>query len=574
MLYSVKKRKDIKMRKADLILKNGKIFSPLLNEEVFRAEAVAIKEGKIVEVGSEKEIELLIDDGTEVIDCKGNTVLPGLCDAHCHPSIAASTHIGCDLFGIYIQEGETPDEIIAQYMERLKVFIEEYPDDALIRGTGWNKGNFTGDRIPTRQDIDKICSDRPVILESFCQHNLWVNTKALEMAGIDEKTPDVYAGKITREDSGYPSGIFSEPEAMELIKANVPGYDFSVEKYKEALMFYQKEYANKYGVTLVQDCMHSDNARQAYVELAKEGKLTLRARGVYMLEPAAFEEQIPMYIERKGQDNVGEDFRIDTIKIFSEGVFVLNEPYENDFIKESGFPEQYKGDAYWTDEDLTKSASTVMDAGFSVHIHAMGDASVGQAARCLRKAKENSDGHPRNVIAHLMLVDDQAVIDMKEANTIANCQPRWMVYDSDIAAMIAMIGKERSESAYPLRNFLDEKIPVAFGTDFPVTPPPDTMHEIQCAMTRTVFPDAPDFEKFKGKVLGNEKKAALEEAVKALSINGAYQMFADEYTGSIEVGKSADLVILDADIEARPINEIYSIEVEKTIFKGNVVYEK
>lgn len=557
-----------------MILKNGKIFSPKANGEMVRTEAVAIKQGKILSVGSNEEVIAFADEQTEMVDCTGKTVLPGLCDAHCHPSIAASLHAGCNLFGVYIQENETPDEIIDQYMERLKQFIEEHPDDSLIRGTGWVKGNFTGDRIPTRHDIDKICSDRPVILESFCQHNLWVNTKALELAGVDEHTPDAYAGEIYREKDGFPSGIFSEPEAMELIKANVPGYDFSVEKYKESLLLYQREYANKYGVTLIQDCMHSENARQAYVELAREGKLTLRARGVYLLEPNLFEEQISEYIARKGQDNVGEDFRIDTIKIFAEGIFVLKEPFEETFIQESGLPENYKGESYWKDEELVKSAKAAMDAGFSVHIHAMGDESVSQAARCLKSARQQSEGDPRNVIAHLMLVDEQAVKDMKEANIIANCQPRWMVYDSDIDAMLSMLGKERSESAYPLKKFLDEDICVAFGTDFPVTPPPDTMHEIQCAMTRTVFPDAPDYEKFKGKVLGTEKAATLEEAIRALSFNGAYQMFADEYTGSIEIGKSADFVILDCDLEEKDVNEIYAINVEKTIFKGKVVYEK
>ena len=149
-----------------------------------------------------------------------------------------------------------------------------------------------------------------------------------------------------------------------------------------------------------------------------------------------------------------------------------------------------------------------------------------------------------------------------------------MVYDSDIAGMFPMIGEERSLKSYSLREFLDRGITVAFGTDFPVTPPPDTMHEIQCAMTRSVFPDAPDYDKFRGKVLGNEKPAELKEAVKSLSINGAYQMNLEDITGSIEVGKSADLVILDSNLEDAPVDDIYSIAVEKTIFKGRVVYNR
>lgn len=163
---------------------------------------------------------------------------------------------------------------------------------------------------------------------------------------------------------------------------------------------------------------------------------------------------------------------------------------------------------------------------------------------------------------------------MAENDIVANCQPRWMVYDSDIEGMTPLVGAERAGKAYPLRAFLDEGVKVAFGTDFPVTPPPDTMHEIQCAMTRTVFPDAPDYDKFKGKVLGSEKPTALHEAVKAITLGGAYQMFLDDLTGSIEPGKSADLVIMDTDLENTPADMIYAAEVEKTLFKGKVVYEK
>ena len=559
--------------KAELVLFNGKIYSIKDNDERVNGTAVAVADGRIQKVGTDEEIAAYISEDTQVIDCQGNSILPGLCDAHCHPSIASSMYAGCDLFGIYKQEDQTEDEIIDMYLERLAKFVKNNPDNELYRGAGWVTSNFQNGRIPTRHDLDKICADKPVILESFCQHNLWVNTKAIELSGVAENMPEIYAGEIVKEESGYPSGWFREPEAMAYIKLNVPGYDFSVEKYKEALMWYQKECANKYGVTFVQDCMHSDNARQAYKELADEGKLTLRARGVYMLEPGFFAEQLPEYIERKGTDNSGEDFRIDTIKIFTEGAFVLNEPFEEDFIKEMNLPEGFRGTPFWTDANLEESCAKAMNAGFDVHIHAMGDASVKQAAKCLAAAKNASMTDSRNVIAHLMLLDEEDSQTMADADIIANCQPRWMVHDGDIEVMYHMMGEERAQKAYPLRTFLDKGVRVAFGTDFPVTPPPDTMHEIHCCMNREVFPDAADYESFKGKVLGTEKKATLAEAVKSLSINGAYQMRGESYTGSIEEGKSAELVILNADIEATPVNEIYAIKIDKTIFKGKVVYE-
>ena len=587
----------LNMAFADKALINGRIYSPDKDENIIRGEAVLIKDGKIMMVGSEEEAKAQIGEETEVIDCGGKTVLPGMCDAHCHPSIAASTYSGCDLFGIYIQDGETEDEVIDKYMDRLKKFIDEHPGNGLVRGTGWVLGNFQGERVPTRHDIDKICSDRPVVLESFCQHNLWVNTKAIEAAGVDENTPDVYAGRIYREENGYPQGIFNDPEAMNIIKLNVPGYDFTVEQYKEAFEFYQKNYANPYGVTLVQDCMHSDNARAAFKELADEGRLTVRLRGVYLMEPGKAAEQFPEVLKRKaaGLDDSGDDFRIDTIKMFAEGMFSLVEPYDEAFTKENGLPADYNEPLYWSDDEFIDTAKNAIEAGFSVHVHAMGDNAVRQSADCLSRAQkaagvsaagstaEGAAGTgsaaangfvPRNVIAHLMLMSDEDVKLMAENNIIGNCQPRWMVYDSDIVGMTPMVGAERAAKSYPLRNMLDAGVKLAFGTDFPVTPPPDTMHEIQCAMTRTVFPDAPDYEKFKGKVLGDERPADLHEAIKPITYGGAYQMFLDDITGTIEPGKSADLVIMDTDLENTPADKIYAAKVEKTIFKGEIVYEK
>lgn len=562
------------MEKADLVLKNGKVYSVKLNGERIRGEAVAVKDGRIQDVGNDEAVEKLIGEKTRVIDCGGNTILPGMCDAHCHPSISASFHIGCNLFGLYVQEGQDAQEITDKYMERLEEYIKRHEEDELIRGIGWVKSNYTDDSMPTRHDIDRICSDRPVILESFCQHNLWVNTKALEIAGIDENYPDPRAGTIYRGKDGYPTGVFSEPEAMDAIKMRVPGYDFTVGKYKEAIKIYQASDASKYGVTLVQDCMCSDNAIEAYSQLAKEGDLKIRVRGVNMLTPKSHDEELKQFTAEKGSKNHGDVFRIDTVKIFAEGGFALNEPYEPDFLRENCLEEGYRGEGFWEDKELQDSMEEAMKAGFDIHVHAMGDASVKQSARCLSNSQKKTGIRGRNVIAHLMLVDDESVSIMSEAGIMGNCQPRWMVYDSDIAAMVPMMGEERAVSAYPYRKLLDRNIRVAFGTDFPVTPPPNPFHEIQCAMTRQVFPDALDYEAFKGRVLGNERPATLLEAIQSLTINGAYQMNLEDLTGSIEIGKSADLAILDSDLEAIPVDRIYSVEVFKTIFKGNIVYEK
>lgn len=562
------------MQAPELILTNGKVYSVALDDRIIRGEAVAVRDGKIQKVGSTSDVMAFADEHTEIVDCGGNTILPGLCDAHCHPSIAVSVVSGADLFGVYRQEGQSADDVIGILMARLKDYVDAHPEQEVIRGTGWIYHDFNpSERFPTRHDIDRICADRPVILESFCQHNLWTNTKAIEIAGVNEKTPDTVIGRIYREEDGFPQGVFNDPEAMELIKMGVPGYDLSVEDYKKGILWYQKECANRYGVTFVQDCMHSDNAREAYRQLAEEEALTLRMRGVYHLKPDQYVDQMPQFIARKGKDNVGDDFRIDTVKMFAEGAFNLIDGYLPQFCEALHVPADYNGELYWSDDVFVEYAAKAMEAGFNVHVHAMGDGAVKQSAACLVKAQQVTGKQPRNIIAHVMLTPDETAELMGREKIIANCQPAWMMLEADVSGEIAMMGKEKALQSYPLRKFLDRGVIVAFGTDFPVTPPPDTMQEICVCMNRTITPGALGYEKFKGQVLGDEKPASLSEAVKALSINGAYQMFGEEYTGSIEPGKSAELVVLDSDIEAVPKEQIYRIKIAKTFFKGRKVFD-
>ena len=567
------------MNTADLVLINGKTLSVDLAGSVTRGEAAAVKDGIIIAAGTSEEMNPFIGSRTKVIDCKGHTVLPGLCDGHCHAASSAGTYAACDLFNIYQEEGESNEDVIKKYTDRLRAYIEANPDLEVIRGNGWNRAWFNGSngdgRMPSRHDLDEVLSDKPIVLESYCLHNIWVNTKALELSGVTEETPSPDTGVIHREKDGYPTGIFEEASAIELIKANLPGYDYTVKQYKEVLLKYQKELANNYGVTLICDAFHTDNARQAYVELAEEGRLTMRARGVYALDNNRAEEDWQTALSRKGKDNRGDLFQINTIKMFMEGTPCMIEPYSAQVNKTAGREEDYRGDLFWTVKEGAEYMSRAIEQGFQIHMHALGDQTVKTSIDCLEEAQKHSDGDNRNVIAHLMGVREEDVQRIADLSIVCSCQPRWMIYDTDVEDFYKpCFGEERAMKFYPNKSFADAGAIVAYGTDFPVTPPPNPFHEIQCAMTRSVFPDAPDYDRFKGKVLGEQERVSLTEAIRALTINGAYQNFLEDVTGTIEVGKSADLVILDCDIEAVPVDEIYKIEADQTIFKGKVVYEK
>lgn len=566
------------MKTADLALINGKVLSVDLRKNVTRAEAVAVKDGKILAVGTSEEIKKHIGDLTEIVDCEGNTVLPGLADAHCHPSASANTYAACDLFNVVQETGESNESVIQKYVERLKAYTAAHPDSKVIRGGGWNRAFFNGSngdhRVPDRHDLDAICSDRPMVLDSYCLHNIWVNTKALELAGLDADTPEPETGVIHREADGMPTGIFEEATAIEMLKNNLPDYDYTVEEYKEVFRKYQKEDANRYGVTLVCDAKHTDHAREAYRQMAQDQQLTLRARGVYTLDNQQPEQDWQAALNRKGKDDPNDLFQINTIKMFMEGEPCMMEPYSPEINEVNGNPPDYRGALFWTVEEGTEYMKKAIETGFQIHMHSMGSRTTKLCVDCLEEAQKVSNGNDRNVIAHLMEVRDEDAKRMGQLNIMANCQPRWMVHDTDVEHFYTpYFGREHAKRFYPNKKLLDAGCRVAYGTDFPVTPPPNPFHEIQCAMTRSVFPDAPDYRRFQGKVLDETERVSLIDAIQALTINSAYQNYLEEVTGSIEAGKSAELVLLDCDLEQLPAKQIYTVKVERTYFKGKLVYD-
>lgn len=567
--------------KANLVILNGIICSLDMNMNRHKGTAVAVSDGKIIATGLDQEIKQYITDSTKIIDAEGNSILPGLCDAHTHPSCTASTNIACDLFDIAPKEKQDREDIMEIFRKRIRNYIDENPEMETIHGTGWNLGLFPGNgwELPNRHDLDQIQTEKPIILTSFCQHNLWVNTKAIELAGITANVITPENGSIPRENSGYPSGLFMEWSAMALISENLANYDFSIEQYMDAIRYYQKHLANKYGITLVGEMLFTENAREAYKKLAQSQELTLRVRGVYEISHDDYENKFADVVGRKGQDNVNDLFEINTIKVFMEGEPCMCEPFEEAITASMGLPSDYKGKTFWPHEDSDNLFTSAMKEGFQLHLHAMGDQSVKQSLASLKTAQKQYGDEGRNTIAHLMAIKPEDIEEGGKLKLIASCQPRWMVCDVDIEEIaIPYFSEKRCYDFYPNKRLRNAGWVMAYGTDYPVTLPPNPFHGIQCGMTRTLFPDTSGYESYKGRVLGPEdnKKldtVTLEESIQSLTINGAYQFFLENVTGSIEVGKSADLVILKCDIEEIPADQIYSVEVANTIFKGETVYQ-
>jgi hypothetical protein len=563
-----------------LIIKNANIYSVNLDGTEIRAEAVAADDGKIVYVGSNEGIRDYESSDAKVIDAQGRTVLPGLCDAHVHATWSGSAKFSCDLF--YLAQTGGKKSIVEKIQERLCKYIKENPDKKMIKGCGWDYFDFIK-ALPNKKMIDEVCLDKPVFLESYCQHHIWLNSKALEMAGITKDTPNPHMGLIWRDKNGEPTGLLSEFSAINIVKEGIPDYDYTVEEYKEIIQIYQHEYAHAYGVTMIFDALSTENGKKAYRELAREGKLKLRVRDNYYADTAKPRSQFDDMIAEKGSSDVADLYQQTTVKFFMESGtpdMYLTRPYNPLALIAMKRPFGHRGFPHWTAAELQEIMPKLADAGFQLHTHAMGDGSVKHTLDGYINAQNVTGKRTRNVIAHLMLVQPDDFTRMAENDIIACVQPTWTAMTKGEYATIRLgLGKKRAEQLYPYGRFLKAGVLVSAGTDFPVMPPPDPFIDMQHAMTRKPCKRFKDYANSKDFMLAPKKNPAqdlvkLTDVIKSRTICGAYQSFAEEYAGSIEIGKSADFAILDRDLFHTPIEDICETKVMMTIFKGEIVFER
>jgi hypothetical protein len=537
---------------ADIIFKNGYICT--VDSFDTKAEALAIKDDKIIFLGNNDEIGNFIDNRTKVIDLNGKMILPGFIDSHCHAISSFRYFYELNLYGL-----KTAKDI----QEVIKKYLADHPDAEYIKGRGWSNTDFpkTG---PDKKVIDEVAKDLPVSFSSEDGHSKWVNSKTLELAGINKSTHNPGGGIIERyPGTKTPSGTLRE-NAADLVTDIFPVY--TVEELMKGLEKYQ-QMALSYGITTAHDAYldAGSNETEAFRNLEKAKKLIMRFRASLYIDPEKGNEQLQLLIDERGK-NTGELFRTNSAKIFIDGVVegstaYLKTPYQH-------IPGSY-GNLLWDPDKLNNICSQLDKNKFQIHVHSIGDAATSVTLDAFEfSRKQNGGRDSRNLITHLQLVDPADIKRFKDLGVIAVPQPYWFIKDDYYYNIqVPYLGKERADKEYPMKSFFDEGVIVASSSDYPVTVPCNPLIAIRYGITRSQSTsDDP------GEILWPEERVTLEQMIRSFTINGAYANFLENETGSLEVGKKADLIVLDKNLFKIPVSEISKAKVLMTLFEGKEVF--
>jgi predicted amidohydrolase YtcJ len=527
---------------ADLAIVNAKVWT--VNPAQPTAEAVAIVGERIAAVGSEQEVHSWVGERTRVIDAGGKLLLPGFNDAHTHFMGG-----GFSLLGIDLRKAKNEEE----FVRILEEYVSQLPKGKWVTGGDWDHEAWPSQKHPTKELIDPVTPDNPVIVNRLDGHISLANSLALKMAGITRNTPDPFGGEIVRDPkTGEPTGILID-NAQSLVYRLVP--EPTEEEYLEAARAAMR-HAARLGVTSVQDMASAQDFR-IYQKLWRQGELLTR---IYAIRSIDVRDEL----RRVGLQAAFGDamLRTGAVKIFADGSMgagsaLFYEPYEDD--------PSTSGLAIQPEEELYEMVQEADAAGLQIALHAIGDKANHWALNAFERAiKANGRRDSRHRIEHAQVVRPEDLPRFREMGVIASIEPSHCIDDMRWAEK--RIG-DRTKYSYLFKSFVDAGARLAFGTDWTVEPL-DPMLGLYAAVTRE-FPE--------GGPAGGwypEEKITIEQAIEYYTLGSAYAEFQEHKKGSIQPGKLADLVLLSKDILTIPAREILSTEVEMTVLGGKVIFEK
>ena len=537
---------------ADLILSHARVYT--VEEARPWAEAVAIRNGRILAVGSAKEVAAYRGGATRVVDLGGRFLMPAFGDAHAHPVFGGLSYARCSL-----HDGKTVDD----YRRIIARCIARTPGTGTIYGSGWEDGLFPPHGVPSKQILDQISADRPLIFASTGGHSLWVNSKALALAGITRDTPDPPNGKIDRDAAGEPVGGLEEDPGMKLVEKLVPP---PTDADRQDAIAYTAKLFNSLGITSWHDAMlewekgGTSLVLDAYKVVRDRGGLTAHTVLDIKWDNSRGLEQMPE-VMRLSTDARAKGFAANGVKFFIDGVIpqetaAMLAPYEGSTAR--GSPEIPPA-------RLAEAVSMLDAKGMQSHFHAIGDGAVREALDAVASARRR-DGRSdtRPMISHLNVIDPADQPRFGALGVTAIFQPLWACNEPYMDLAIRKIGPVRARSIYPEASVLKGGGLIAYGADWSVASA-NPLEGIEVAITR-VAPGGTRPPLLPGEAV------SLETALQAYTLNVAYVNHLETLTGSIVPGKSADLIVLDRDLfKIRP-TDIHQAKVLVTIYEGREVF--
>jgi predicted amidohydrolase YtcJ len=545
---------------ADTLFVNGQVFTAPATEPI--TAGVAVRGGRITAVGPDDELREFVGTSTEVVDLAGGLLIPGFQDAHVHPVMGGVDLLRCDL-----HDALSADEALA----RVATYAAGNPDLEWIVGGGWWMAHYAGG-TPTREALDAVVPDRPVFLTNKDGHGSWVNSRALELAGINASTPDPADGRIERRPDGSPSGTLHEGAAL-LVARLLPGI---TDEQQVAGLLLAQELLFSLGITSWQDAAvgelfgHED-VLQAYLTAAEDGLLRARVVGALWWDRERGAEQIVELEDRRARGQVGR-FRASSVKIMQDGVVEnftagMLEPY----LDGCGCSTGNAGLSFVDPEELPRHVTELDARGFQVHFHALGDRAVREALDALEAARAaNGPSDGRHHLAHLQVVHPDDIPRFAQLGAIANIQPLWAAHEPQMDELtIPFLGEQRSSLQYPFADLVKAGARLAAGSDWSVSSP-DPLAGIHVAVNRV----APGAEGAEAEPLYAHNRISLATALTAYTAGSAYVNHHEDATGRIGVGRLADLVVLDRDPFAGPPEQIADTTVVSTYVDGELVYSR
>lgn len=545
------------MNHADWIFSGGPVHT--MDPARPRTDAVAVADGKIVALGA--DAAGWRGPATELVDLGGKALLPGFQDAHVHPLAGGLQMLGCDLSGVHS---------LAEYRALIADHARANPAAEWIQGAGWYGDVFDGG-FPHRSLLDELVPDRPVFLISHDGHGAWVNSRALELAGIADDTPNPDGGIIARDGYGKATGMLIE-HAADLVSSLIPDPD---ERHIRRALLTAQAYLHSLGVTAWQDAavgqaLGMPDSFEHYLALESDGLLTATVTGALWWQRDRGLEQIELFKERRAKAR--GRFRATAVKIMVDGVCenltaALTRPYK-------GHPHEVGMNLIGPDE-LARITRAVDAEGFDLHLHAVGDQAVRDCVSAL-DLPHRAGWDPRHQIAHLDLVDPADVVRFAATGAIANIQPLWARQDPVLVeTKLPYLDEAHQRVHFAFETLRRAGVELAIGSDWPVSSP-DPLWGIHTAVNRTApsaDPHARDVRSQTEPLLPTEA-ITLGAALAAHTTGAARANRLDAGRGAIRVGMAADLVVLDADPQAVEATALGGIGVELTLTGGRAVYSR